>query len=110
MSSVTSYDETVTHGTPVTGFQWIRRRDGQDRYEATGTCPVCRCSMTKRWPVGQYTVAKGGFLGREAAPDSSTPWYTVCTCRSLHMGRPAGEDGGCGAGLFIAPPATGLPQ
>ncbi|MFD9790578.1 hypothetical protein ACFWXK_06450 [Streptomyces sp. NPDC059070] len=108
MSPAVAYNADVEHPTPLTGFTWVRLRDGQERYEVSGICPVCRCSMTKRWPVGQHAVPKGGFPGRRQAVPPP-PWYTTCTCASVHLGRPPG-DTGCGAGLYLDWPASGLPR
>jgi hypothetical protein len=99
------YDPDAVH-TPVLTFRWVVRRNGDDaQYEASGTCPVCTCPMTRTWTFGQAPVAKGGFFGRREEPGAE-PYYTVCQCRTLHMNRPASEPQGCGALLAIAPPPS----
>lgn len=97
------YDADVVHR-PVLTFQWTVSGSGDDiAYEASGTCPVCGCAMTRSWTFGQLPVSKGGFLGRRKAPGPE-PYYTPCRCGTLHMNRPADEELGCGALLALAPP------
>ncbi|MEU6948872.1 hypothetical protein ABZ957_27125 [Streptomyces sp. NPDC046316] len=91
-------------------FLWAYRPEGEGRYEVTGECPVCRCPMTKVWPYGQHTTAKGPFSRRQRPDADDGPWYTKCTCTSWHVNRPDGLDRGCGAGFWIAFPPNGLPQ
>ncbi|MDQ0747771.1 hypothetical protein QF034_002002 [Streptomyces africanus] len=109
MTPPIEYDPDAVH-TPVLTFRWIVRRNGDDaQYEASGTCPVCTCPMTRTWPFGQPPVAKGGFFGRREEPGPE-PFHTLCQCRTLHMNRPASEPRGCGALLTIAaPPSPGQP-
>ncbi|MFE1234709.1 hypothetical protein [Streptomyces sp. NPDC058745] len=111
MSAGGPYDENVTYAitTPATDFLWEFRPEGEGRYEATGTCPRCRCAMTKVWPLGQYGAAKGPLRPRRRSADDG-PWFTRCTCASAHADRPAAESHGCGAGLWIAFPPNGLPS
>ncbi|MFD5099459.1 hypothetical protein [Streptomyces albidochromogenes] len=108
-----AYDHDATvHHAAATAFVWTRRDDGAgpELYGIEGHCPACHCPMAVSWPVGQYAVAKGGLLGRRAKPVTDRPWYTSCRCRSAHHGRPPGEDGGCGAGIYVPLPANGLPE
>ncbi|NBE55211.1 hypothetical protein [Streptomyces boluensis] len=107
MSGPIAYDADAEHP-HVLAFQWVRGGAPDEPYhEATGVCPVCGCGMTKRWAYGQSVVRKGGFLGRRREPDAGEPWYTSCTCRTLHLGRPREEESGCGAWLTLAPPGPG---
>ncbi|MDN0194834.1 hypothetical protein [Streptomyces sp. S.PNR 29] len=97
------YHDGASHPAPLT-FQWTRTEAGGEvTYAATGRCPVCGCLMTRSWTFGQPVLAKGGFRGRRAEPGQE-PYHTHCRCETLHMGRPAGEQFGCGALLAIAPP------
>ncbi|MFD3560451.1 hypothetical protein ACFWVU_12360 [Streptomyces sp. NPDC058686] len=103
MTAAIRYDADAVHA-PLLTFQWHIRTSGDDvTYEASGTCPVCGCAMTRTWTSGQPPVAKGGFLGRRREPGPE-PYYTTCRCRTLHMNRPPDEEFGCGALLALAPP------
>lgn len=98
------YDDGMSHPTLLI-FQWTQHdSDGQVTYTASGTCPVCRCAMTRVFTYGQPLLTKGGgFRGRRAKAGQQ-PFHTACQCRTLHTGRPAGESFGCGAMLVLAPP------
>ncbi|WP_159063204.1 hypothetical protein [Streptomyces scabiei] len=81
--------------------------NGKEVYEATGTCPVCHCTMTKRYSAAQYAQAKGGsFWSRRKGPGPQ-PFSALCQCTSLHTGRPDGVGVGCGARITIASWADG---
>ncbi|MFJ2742247.1 hypothetical protein ACIO3O_21590 [Streptomyces sp. NPDC087440] len=110
MTPATHYDESAATHPPQTAFAWTYRTDGQERYEATGPCPVCGCTFTARWPWGQSVTGKGGFDRRREAPDTAQPWAHFCVCRAPHLGRPAGITSGCGAWVTIAVPTAGLPR
>ncbi|MEJ8668932.1 MULTISPECIES: hypothetical protein [unclassified Streptomyces] len=103
MSTAIPYDSDAAHPTPLT-FQWTRVETSDEvSYEATGTCPVCGCAMTRHWTFGQHLLAKGGFHGRRNEPGPQA-YHTLCRCRTTHLGRPPHEEFGCGALLVVAPP------
>ncbi|MDF3141619.1 MULTISPECIES: hypothetical protein [unclassified Streptomyces] len=105
MTPAIPYDSHAAHPTPLT-FSWtITSRGDEVVHEAKGNCPVCGCAMTRRWTFGQHPLTKGGFLGRREKPGAE-PYHTLCRCRTVHLGRPAQEEFGCGALLPIAPPPS----
>lgn len=107
MSPLAPYDDKPHHTTPVT-FRWARRDSGgKEVYEATGTCPECGCTMTRRYSAYQYAQAKGGGLLNRRRDPGAQPFSTLCLCTSLHTGRPDGVDTGCGARITIASWADG---
>jgi hypothetical protein len=110
MSPYIEYNASATAPAPLTTFTWKYRTEGQEGYEATGTCPVCACVFTAHWPWGQTAVAKGGIRNRRKEPDTTRPWPYDCACSSPHPGRPADVYSGCGAYLQIALPDDGLPR
>lgn len=113
MASHRSVEYDHNNQVTVRGFAWRRVSDGV--YEATGKCPICEGTMTRRWERGQYAyVSKGGrWWQRSSASDDPAlgPLYTPCLCGRTHAGRP-GDDpgGGCGAHLQIELPLEGLPE
>ncbi|MFF4052155.1 hypothetical protein ACFYZ5_36495 [Streptomyces chartreusis] len=97
------YDEGASHPAPLS-FQWTVD-EAAGAATATGRCPVCGCAMTRTWTSGQPLLSKGGYLGRRKKPGPK-PYHTPCQCGTLHVGRPAAEQLGCGALLVIAPPQS----
>ncbi|NKI41343.1 hypothetical protein [Streptomyces physcomitrii] len=107
MSAPVEYREVRHEGLVV--FRWsVREDEAGVAYVATGSCPVCRCEMTRSYGFVQPPLAKGGFLGRRKDPGPGA-WHTSCRCESLHLSRPAEEPRGCGAFFPIAPPPSGDP-
>ncbi|WP_327730195.1 hypothetical protein OG250_33080 [Streptomyces sp. NBC_00487] len=105
--SAIPYNARATHLSPPLGFQWTWYEADGGYYEATGTCPICQCAMTTDpFEFGQHTIVKGGFMGRRKDPGPAA-YHTLCTCETLHTGRPASEPSGCGAFLALAAPQQG---
>jgi hypothetical protein len=62
-----------------------------------GPCPRCADDM-------EFDLITGVFLSE--GPGRSDDWLPVmCTCRSLHPGRPSGDEG-CGAYWNVTRPTT----
>ncbi|MFD9120401.1 hypothetical protein ACFU6M_01530 [Streptomyces bottropensis] len=102
MNPLLPYDDKPHHTTPVT-FQWTRSElNGKEVYVATGTCPECGCTMTRRFTAAQYAQAKGGGFWNRRKDPGSQPFSTLCRCTSLHTDRPDGVEIGCGARITIA--------